>query len=125
MKQLFSITMLLFFFLGQVNLSWAKHYCGDILITSEVSVAPEKSDCCGDESTKIIECCEDQITMADSDDHFSKSEFQVSVSPDFVLAYTLTFFRILIPETAVSSHQTDHENLPISDFQLLHQSFLI
>jgi ketosteroid isomerase-like protein len=125
MKQLFSITMLLFFFLGQVNLSWAKHYCEDILITSKVSVAPEKSDCCEDESEKIIACCEDQITTANSDDHFSKSEFQVSVSPDFRLAYTFSFFSILIPETADSSYQIDHQNLPIPDFQLLHQSFLI
>jgi hypothetical protein len=125
MKQLLSITMLLFFFLGQVNLSWAKHYCQDILITSEVSIAPGKSDCCGDESAKIIECCEDQITTADSDDHFSKSEFPFSVSPDFVLAYTLTFFCILMPETDESHHQTDHRNLPIPDFQLLYQSFLI
>jgi hypothetical protein len=125
MKKLFSITMLLFFFLGQVNLSWAKHYCGDILITSEVSVAPEKSDCCGDESTKIIACCEDQITTANSDDHFSRSAFQVSVSPDFVVAYTFSFFSVLIPETAYSPCQIDHQNIPIPDFQLLHQYFLI
>lgn len=125
MKQLLSIAMLLFFFLGQVNLSWAKHYCGDELITSEVSIAPEKSNCCGDESAKIIACCEDRITTIDADDHFSKSKFPFSVSPDFILAYTLTFFCKPPSQTGDSHRQADSEDLPIPDFQLLYQSFLI
>lgn len=125
MSRILSTTMLLFFFLGQINLSWAKHYCGDKLVGSEISIAPEKSDCCGDESENPMNCCEDQLTTVDADDHFSKSEIKAWVSPEFVLAYTLNLYKSLSPKIDLIAFNRYQENLPVPDFLILHQRFLI
>jgi hypothetical protein len=125
MKQLVSSILLLFFFLGQVNLSWAEHYCGDELMNSELTFSPEKNDCSGSENDKLADCCENQITTADADDHFSKSEVKVSISAEFVLAYALSLVRILISDTDSDQYDTYSENLPAPNLHLLHQTFLI
>lgn len=120
-----SIAMLLFFVMGQVNLAWATHYCGDQLISSEVSLAPEKSDCCGDESTANMDCCEDEVTVADADDFFGKSDIQIDLSPDFAIAFVVTFFNLELPFSTQEWDREAPENLPQLDLTILYQTFLI
>ncbi|MHA7130121.1 HYC_CC_PP family protein [Algoriphagus namhaensis] len=124
MKSLVSISLLLFFLLGQVNLAWATHYCGDNLISSELSLAPEKPDCCGDTEVPM-DCCEDEITQADADDFFGKPEIQVDLSPEFVLAYFAVFFPIELSAVGEQWPKASLPVAPIRDFQILYQSFLI
>lgn len=117
--------MLIFFVMGQVNLAWATHYCGDELMSSEVSLAPEKSDCCGDEMPKEMDCCESDITVVDSDDFFGKSEIKVNVSPEFALALTFTFFNIELPVEIQTWGDISSHAPPTPDLTILYQTFLI
>ncbi|WP_139316551.1 HYC_CC_PP family protein [Algoriphagus marinus] len=126
MKQILTTLMLLFFLLGQVNLSWAKHYCGDELIDSEVTFSPEKSDCGASSAAEVPEdCCKDQITTVDADDHFSKSEIKVHLSAEFVFAYTLSFLSPLTFDNQPQQLDIYYEDHPLPDLYLLHQTFLI
>ncbi len=125
MKSCLSLILLLFFFLGQIHLSLAAHYCGDQLIASEITFAPETPDCCEEETEKTVGCCEAQVTTSEADDHFSKSEIKISISPEFVLAYIFNFivFNDLNPETGVFI--TTGDPLPVPDLLILQQRFLI
>ncbi len=124
-KKILLSLMMLTFLAGQVNLAWAMHYCGEELVASELTVDPDSHDCCGDESETTPDCCEDQISQADSDDHFQKSELKQSISPEFVLAYVLTWIGSF--EADVESARGDfyYADIPIPDLQILHQTFLI
>lgn len=125
MKKLLSIAMLLFFMMGQVNLTWAMHYCGDKLMSSEVSLAPEKSDCCGDEGTKSMDCCADEVTVADSDDFFGKTEINLDLSPSFVLALVYSFLNISLTLEEPQRYEIAQKGIPIADLNILYQNFLI
>jgi hypothetical protein len=127
MKSLLSTFLLLFFLMGQVNLTWAKHFCGDELVSSKVTLAAEGHDCCESEKgSKVpMDCCEDEISTADSDDFFGKTEFQVKISPEFILAYALVFG--FPPAEKQTAEKPDFEfpDKPIPDLNILHQTFLI
>lgn len=125
MKKILSSILLFIFFAGQVNLAWAKHYCDEKLVSSELTITPKAHDCCGSESKVPMDCCEDEIAQADSDDFFKKSEIKTQVSPEFVLAYLLTLasFGSIEAEFLVPTHY--FPDIPIPDLQVLHQTFLI
>lgn len=127
MKTIISSLMLLFFLTGQINLTLAAHYCGDELKSTEVSIAPEKTDCCGVDLSSIPdpECCSDEYTSSDSDDYFGKTQFQIQISPDFVLAYILTIPGIQSVSIELSNPEYLFPDRPIPDLNILHQSFLI
>ncbi|MFC5624811.1 hypothetical protein SAMN06265367_103252 [Algoriphagus winogradskyi] len=117
--------MLLFFLTGQINLTLAAHYCGDELKSTEVSIAPEKTDCCGANLAQDPDCCTDEYASSDSDDYFGKAQFQVHLSPAFILAYVLTIPGIQAEDTQVFNPKYLFPDLPVPDLNLLHQSFLI
>ncbi|MEB2775947.1 hypothetical protein SYJ56_11560 [Algoriphagus sp. D3-2-R+10] len=127
MKSIISSLMLLFFLTGQVNLTLAAHYCGDELKSTEVTVAPEKTDCCGVDLEKNpdSDCCSDEYTSSDSDDYFGKANFQVQLSPEFILAYVLTIPDILLEDIEISNPKYLFPDRPIPDLNVLYQSFLI
>lgn len=119
--------MLLFFLTGQVNLTLAAHYCGDELKSTEVTVTPEKADCCGADGSKTTDpdCCSDEYTSSDSDDYFGKTQFQVQLSPEFVLAYVLTIPDVFFENIEISTTEYLFPDRPIPDLNVLYQSFLI
>lgn len=127
MKSIISSIMLLFFLAGQVNLTLAAHYCGDELKSTEVTVAPEKINCCGGALKKIPDpdCCSDKYTSSDSDDYFGKTQFQVQLSPEFVLAYILTIPDVFLEDIEIFNHEYLFPDRPIPDLNILYQSFLI
>lgn len=127
MQSIISSLMLLFFLTGQVNLTLAAHYCGDELKSTEVTVAPEQIDCCGTDASKTSdsECCSDEYTSSDSDDYFGKAQFQVQLSPEFVLAYVLTIPTIFFEDIETSNPDYLFPDRPIPDLNVLYQSFLI
>jgi hypothetical protein len=124
-KKILSSILLLIFFAGQVNLAWAKHYCDDKLVSSEVTINPKAHDCCGSESKIPMDCCEDEIAQADADDFFKKSEIKTQISPEFVLAYVLTIGNFGSIETDFLTPSHYFPDIPIPDLQVLHQTFLI
>lgn len=119
--------MLLFFLTGQINLTLAAHYCGDELKSTEIGIAPENSDCCSSDQGVNIDpnCCSDKYTASDSDDYFGKAQFQVHLSPDFVLAYVLTIPGIEVEDISLSNTHYLLSDRPSPDLNILHQSFLI
>gem|GEM_PF-758132 len=125
MKAILSSLMLLFFLTGQVNLTLAAHYCGDELKSTEVTISPEKTDCCGADITANPDCCTDEYASSDSDDFFGKTQFQIQLSPEFVLAYVLTIPGNLIEDIQVSNPEYLSPDRTIPDLIILHQSFLI
>ncbi|REG81225.1 HYC_CC_PP family protein [Algoriphagus antarcticus] len=127
MKAIISTLMLLFFLTGQINLTLAAHYCGDELKSTDVTIAPERSDCCGVDLVQVPEadCCSDVYTSSDSDDYFGKTQFQVQLSPEFVLAYVLTIASIQLAEIQISNPEYLFPDRTIPDLTILHQSFLI
>lgn len=125
MKKLVSIILLLAFFSGQINLAWAEHFCGDQLVTSKLTIQPESIDCCGSDAKVPKDCCENEIAQADSDDFFKKSEIKTQISPAFVLTYVLTYVGIAAIEPDFETLPSYFPDLPIPDYQVLHQKFLI
>ncbi|PZX52003.1 HYC_CC_PP family protein [Algoriphagus chordae] len=127
MKAILASLMLLFFLTGQINLTLAAHYCGDELKSAEVTISPEKTDCCGVDLTENpdSDCCSDKYASSDSDDYFGKTHFQVQLSPDFVLAYALILPGIQTESIQISNPEYLFPDRPIPDLTILHQSFLI
>lgn len=127
MKSLLSTFLLLFFLMGQVNLTWAKHFCGDKLVSSKVSLAAESHDCCETEKGTIIplDCCENEILTADSDDFFGKTDFQVTISPEFIHAYAFMFGFSPAEKQGADRPEFAFPDRPILDLNILHQTFLI
>lgn len=127
MKSLLSTFLLLFFLMGQVNLTWAKHFCGDELVSSKVTLAEEGHDCCESEKgSKVpMDCCEDEISRADSDDFFGKTEFQVKISPEFILAYVFVFGFPPVENKLAEQPEFEFSDKPIPDLNILHQNFRI
>lgn len=119
--------MLLFFLTGQINLTLAAHYCGDELESAEITINPEQTDCCGVEVSKTSDpdCCSDEYTYSDSDDYFGKTQFQIQLSPDFVLAYVLSIPGVQVGDIAIFNPEYIFPDRPIPDLNILHQSFLI
>lgn len=125
MKKILSSILLLIFFAGQVNLAWASHFCGEELVSSELTVNPKTADCCGSDAKLPMDCCEDEITRVDSDDFFKKSELKSQVSPEFVLALVFSFARFDSIEADLEAPTAYFPDIPIPDIQVLHQTFLI
>lgn len=127
MKSLLSTFLLLFFLMGQVNLTWAKHFCEDKLVSSKVTLAAKGHDCCESEKgSKVpMDCCEDEISTADSDDFFGKADFQVNISPEFVLAFAFVFGFSPAEKHLAEKPEFEFPDKPIPDLIILHQTFLI
>ncbi|OOG76839.1 hypothetical protein [Algoriphagus sp. A40] len=125
MKKILSSILLLIFFAGQINLAWASHFCGDKLVSNELTLNPKSADCCGSDSKVPMDCCEDEIAQADADDFFKKSEIKTQISPEFLLSYVLTYVGIDAIETDFQTPSPYFPDIPISDLQVLHQTFLI
>jgi len=111
--------------MGQVNLTMASHFCGEELVSTNVGVNVEKDHCCGDEEKAPKDCCQDQIAQADSDDFFGKAEIDLKVSPSFLLAYTIVLSSEIEKDIQKSSFSLEDESVPIPDYQILLQTFLI
>ena len=125
MKQFLSIVLLAFFLMGQVNLTLASHFCGDELMSTELSIAKEKADCCGEEDKVPMQCCDDEVTQADADDYFGKSKVDIKVSPTFILAYALTIFPTSTIDTQAGEFNSDEEDFALPDYHILYQTFLL
>lgn len=127
MKTILSTLMLLFFLMGQINLTLAAHYCGGELKSTQITVAPEAHDCCDSSTNEKANpvCCIDQIATSDSDQYFGKASFQIDISPDFILAYVLSFESLFGEEASSSQVAYQYPERSVPDLCILHQSFLI
>jgi hypothetical protein len=125
MKNLMPFILLLFFFAGQVNLAWATHYCGGMKVASELTVSPIDHNCCDGDPEASNDCCEDQISQADSDDFFKKSEVNNSISPEFVLLAAFIIQGFAPNNATLDDFYSYTPDRICSDKVVLHQTFLI
>lgn len=72
-----------------------------------------------------MDCCEDEISTADSDDFFGKTDFQVKISPEFPLAYVFVFVFPPSENQLAEKPEFKSPDKPILDLNILHQTFLI
>ena len=126
MKTILSTFLLVFFLMGQVNLTWAKHFCDDKLVSSELTLKAKAKDCCGDKPGKApMDCCEDEISTADSDDYFGKTDFNLKISPEFVLAFAYSFGFFSSSNFEAPTPKPDSPDKPSRELYVLYETFLI
>lgn len=125
MKNLMPFILLLIFFAGQVNLAWATHYCGGMKVASELTVSPIDHSCCDGDSEDSNDCCEDQISQADSDDFFKKSEVNSSITPEFVLLAAFLIQGFAPSNSTFDNFYSYSRDWICTDRVVLHQTFLI
>lgn len=126
MKSLFATFMLLFFLMGQINLTWAKHFCDDKLVSSELTLSTKAKDCCAKSSGKTpMDCCEDKIASADSDDFFGKTGIEFDVSLGFILSFVYSFDFSLSENLEIEFSKPKSPDPFLKDLYLLYETFLI
>ena len=139
MKRILAISLLIIFVSGQVNLTWADHFCMSFKVKSALMLGHDHLDCgmgemmeCEDGNSqaegpvfKTPNCCSNDYYSSDSDDHFNKSE-SISGNQIFILA---SFVEALI---SFSPENDEHKILITSspplihqDYQVMYQSFLL
>lgn len=117
--------LLFIFFAGQINLAWATHYCDGRMVASELTVSPKDHSCCEGDFERHIDCCEDQVAQADSDDFFKNSETNNSITPEFILV-TAFILQGFAPKIYTFDNFSSYSpDLLVSDKLVLHQTFLI
>lgn len=125
MKNLMPFILLLIFFAGQVNLAWATHYCEGKKVASELTVSPKNHSCCDGNTEGFKDCCEDQITQADSDDFFKKSEANNSITPEFLLLASFILRRYVFSNFTIDHFYSNTQDWICWDRVVLHKTFLI
>jgi hypothetical protein len=106
MKRVIATFLLLVFISGQINLTWADHYCGKRIVKSALMLGHGHLDCgmiemmaCDAETSesdtkafKAVSCCSNAYYSAESDEFFNKSETSVQQIPVFIVAFTYSLF---------------------------------
>lgn len=139
MKRIIAISLLFIFISGQLNLTWAKHFCGKIEVNSSVMLGHGHLDCgmgemavCEEDTKaadkpvyKIPDCCTNVYYSANFDDFFSN----VKTSSDNQVLFATTFIISLFD---FSSENDVHESFIASspptvqsNRLVLHQTFLL
>jgi len=121
--------------LSSTGLSYAKHFCGEFEMLSQVTLGEQHPSCgmamedssCGDEHAEDHNCCNNEYTQVDTDDHFSGSSFDIQIQPEFILAYVVAFNReAIVIATEEHSNYSEYDPPPlIRDIPVLFETFLI
>jgi len=141
MKRTFAISLLFIFLAGQVNLTWATHFCGSFAVDSEMYFGIEKLSCgieediCCDEneinelSQPIItgeQCCSNDYYSSDSDEYFINNETVKDKQFTFIAAYTITLINHHIYYNNKNVFHSDYTSKLISpDRQAMYQTYLL
>jgi len=139
MKRIIAITLLLIFGAGQVNLTWASHFCGVFKVKSELMLGHGHLDCgmsemntC-DTQTKLpggitIErngCCENIYYSSDTDDSFSAANAVNIQGCDFIIVPYFTFNNLSVENSKIVFSRIPSPPLIHPDKCLWHQTFII
>jgi len=139
MKRIIAISLLLIFGAGQVNLTWASHFCGVFKVKSELMLGHGHLDCgmpemntCDTQSKRpggiIIErngCCENIYYSSDTDDLFSAANALNIQGCDFIIVQNFTFNNLSGEDSKIVFSRVPSPPLIHSDKCLLHQTFII
>jgi hypothetical protein len=139
MKRFLAISLLVIFIAGQVNLTWADHFCMSFKVQSSVMLGHGELDCgmgemssCDDEQEdasipvfKAPSCCSNDYYSSDSDDNFVKEKSHSDDQITFVAIYTTTLLQFFNEQTDQSTFIASSPPLIQSDRQVLFQTFLL
>ena len=139
MRRILALSMLMIFLAGQVNLTWANHFCMSFKVTSSLMLGQSHLDCgmnemmhCDDLDNDftgpvftVPACCSNDYISSDSDEHFTKSENLSNSLLFFNASYIECFYNL--------NPGNDEENNIIAfsppliqpDLQVLYQTFLL
>jgi len=139
LKRVIAISLLAIFLTGQVNLTWATHFCGSFAVESAVSLGKadlscgmEMMSCCDEDSNENSgplftneECCSNDYASSEADDFFDKSSNSIDKQVLFANAYVISLFSF----TQENDEQQIIDDLspPLlhADRQVLYQTFLL
>ncbi len=139
MKRIIAISLLLIFGAGQVNLTWASHFCGVFKVKSALMIGHGHLDCgmpemnaCDIQNQQqgavIIEkngCCENVYFSADSDDVFRTVDAVNIQGCDFFIISFFAFDNHSVENSKLELPITPSPPLMHSDKCLLYQIFII
>jgi hypothetical protein len=139
LKRVIAISLLTIFLSGQVNLTWATHFCGSLVVESAVSLGKadlscgmQMMSCCDEDSDENSgpfftneECCSNDYASSEADDFFDKSSNSNDKQALFVNAFLIS----ILSFTQENDEQTifDDSSPPLIqvDRQVLYQTFLL
>lgn len=139
MKRVIAISLLLIFVAGQVNLTWASHYCMSFKVKSAVMLGQGNLDCgmgnmmdcnedeneCGQSDFEASSCCSNDYITSDSDDFFEKENSDFNTQYLFVVAFTEILFSFSAENDQYITLITPSPPLIHPDRQIVYQSFLL
>ena len=135
MQKIISILLSLLMLASSSGVAYAKHYCGDYEMLSEITLGEKDLSCgmvmeipaCDQEEEDEHTCCDNQYTKVDTDDTFNKSTFDVNLNQDFVLAFVSVFVLRSVDNFPSENHFfIAYSPPPLDrDMQVLYESFLI
>ena len=139
MRRIIAISLLLIFGAGQVNLTWASHFCGVFKVKSELMLGHGHLDCGMPEMNAcdvpnqqpgmvIIEkngCCENIYFSSDSDDTFNAAGTVNIQGCDFLIIPFFAFINLSGENSKTEFHTIPSPPLVHVDKCLLYQTFII
>jgi hypothetical protein len=139
MRRIIAISLLLIFGAGQINLTWASHFCGVFKVKSELMLGhghldcgmPEMNDCDipnQQPGTVIIEengCCENIYFASDSDDTFNAAGVVKIQRCDFLIITLFAFINLSGENSNTEFHTIPSPHLIHTDKCVLYQTFII
>lgn len=139
MKRIIAISLLLIFISGQLNLTWASHYCMGFNVKNSLMLGQGQLDCgmgdmmncrdnatdCDEENLKLPSCCSNDYVSSDSDDHFDRSESISNSQIFFIASYAETLLSFNPQNDEEISYIASPPSLMQPDLQVLYQSFLL
>ncbi|AWV98493.1 hypothetical protein DJ013_10045 [Arcticibacterium luteifluviistationis] len=122
-----------------MGFTFATHFCGGHAVKSEVGFGQHNLDCgmsSMDVDNAVVhngqpflsqDCCVNLIYQLDIQDDYQSTIEQITVNPDFSIAFVYTFFNINFPLLEGHNFYTNYTPHPLikQDVQILFQSFLI
>ena len=139
MKRIIAISLLFIFLSGQVNLTWASHYCMGFNVKSSLMLGQGQLDCgmgammdcdTGEEKGQDPEltapdCCSNEYASSDADDNFSKIDPITDLQVFFTISYVETLWSFDLQNDEHKYSIASSPPLIHTDRQVLYQSFLL
>jgi hypothetical protein len=139
MKKTISIFLSILMLASSSGIAYAKHFCGDMVMASEITFGEKDLSCgmdmhaldtgCENETItpEVHDCCKDQITKIQTDENFAKASFDLKLNKTFVATFVSVF---ILQEVEIASTTktffADYSPPPLEqDFNILYETFLI
>lgn len=135
MQKVISIALSVLLLLSSTGITYAKHFCGDHEVLSEITLGEKHLSCgmkmeataCGDEKQEDHNCCKNKYEKVNTDDHFAKASFDVQLDVPFIASFITVFVMQQVPFTSQTQiTYTDYHPPPLDkDIPVLYQVFTI